>query len=573
MLLGDKNMQLIVSNRHILVVRASSVVMYNTETYESKILDNKLNFVKAFSGKIYDYSRNKINSYELDTKSGNGNLKAISSKEFKVEEITDFYKCGKNFYFIKQFGKSRLCVFSQNLEAKSILDFKSPYSFDSFFLFAIVDNMIIRVGLNDCSKKIIQEFQNKPAMMACKYLHAENQTIVAYTDVSNKLHIFDGSNYRLYHWLTKGAEDIKIYEEFIIVASKDGKIVKFHTKLQKSQLMFEFMGIFVDMEIVDSHIYMLSDIQLQIYDLKSENVIFNDFLIPLTEITAFYCKMPNEEKSDVFKLKKQSKIQIKNSIPNLSEDLADQMVLAFVKEKLIFILNPQTNKICSQFTLPSDNNFISYGKVLSFTHRKSNILVNTYDIYRDFLVLVENTSISSKDKHKFLNAYYCDNKIYFLTKNGLYLIGLLGITETIAENITEGRIKSFHNKLYFIDEKGIYDVSSRNHIVKQKKIQIFAIIEDTIIFCIENRGLYADMPDRKCLFEVTNLIDLKIHKKKEQDLLAVLYIDQGRSILKTFYFDKKEGLILEKETSIASNYSKVILETHFSTKCKQLATN
>lgn len=591
MLYGDKNMSLLICNDKIIVNRLDSTIVYDTKSLNKDIAHTSLKFPRSFNGRIYDYFGNKMTSYTVLANNLDGHeasaqksfIKEISSKEFQLGNIKDFFKHEKTFFFIKSSKNSAYSLFFGNSTSQSILDFSCWYCFSKNYIFIVADQELIKMNLETMEKEHLMKLKIEPVMLTCKAC-TDDGDLIAVADRSNKIHIFCGETHRQYHWLSKKAESMSFYDDFIVVASKDGKLAKFHTKIHKIQMLCDFVGSFVDLKVENNNIYLLTDIQFLIFSLETENLVFSELLMPVADFSIVKFEISRENDKDVFNLKKQSRVEVHNCLGNFvrghrtkkTQASACDFSIGFANENHVFLFDPFRKKFSNFFSLESNINFISRDRVFNICNRRKDVIIKVFTIAQDCLALEKCVRFSSNEKLNIKKIFSIKDKIFFVSNNTIYRINKLNLIEEIKNEVDPTKIKEIENSGFVIDDKGIYDIYSKSYVVKQKKIVDFIFFRSMLIFYIESRGFYIDTVERKLLLEINGVIDIqKIVSFNEEagenaEYLSAIYLDNGKYFFGVYDLDEDKSLKLVRKSSISSNCHKILADGIFSTKTGQM---
>jgi len=590
MLYGDKNMSLLLCSDKIIVSRLDSTIVYDTKSLNRDIAHISLKSPRSFNSRIYDYFGNKMTSYSVLTDNLDGHeadasksfIKEISSKEFQLGNIKDFFKHEKTFFFIKSSKNSAYSLLSGSSTSQNILDF-SWYCFSKNYIFIVVDQELIKINLETTEKECIMKLKIEPMMLTCEAC-TDDGDLIAVTDRSNRIHIFCGETHRQYHWLSKKAENMSFYDDFIVVASKDGKLAKFHTKIHKIQMLCDFVGSFVDLKIENNKIHLLTDIQFLIFSLETENVVFSELLMPVADFSIVKFETSNENDKDVFNLKKQSRVEVHNCLGSFVRDhkskktqaSACDFSIGFANENYVFLFDPFGKKFSKFFSLESNTNFISRDRVFSISNRRKDVVVKIFTIAQDCLALEKCVRFSSSEKLNIKKIFSIKDKIFFVSNNTIYRINKLNLIEEIKNEVDPTKIKETENSGFVVDDKGIYDIHSNSYVIKQKKIIDFIFFRSMLIFYIESKGFYIDTVERKLLLEINGVIDVqKIVSFNEEagenvEYLSAIYLDNGKYFFGVYDLNEDKSLELIRKSSISSNCHKILADGIFSTKTGQM---
>lgn len=601
MLIGDTNKDILMCNGKIIITRLESNIIYDENDMNKQITEKHFKLPRSFNDKIYDYSSNKITAYSV-SEDKKQCLVEIISKEFNFGAVKDFYKTDKNFFFVKSTKPNKHSLFSKNSTANSILDFDMLYNFSNGFICALIDKTVIKMNLKTGQKVIMKELEVKPLQMRCETSNELNQNdgnnhsldndIIVITDNSNRIHIFYKEIHRQYHWLSNKAESIAIHDDFVIVASKDEKIAKFHTKINKIQMIAEFMGSFISMKITNNKIYLLTSVQFLIYNLETENIVFSEFLLPWADFKVVKICPQNKQDEDIFKLKKQSIVEINNIcgkyIRNFGckidagNSIKSNSLIGYTHLRGVFLYDWISNKFASFFMVDSEINFISENKLISCTYRKRNMIVKLFTIYHEKLVLDSLYTVSADKKLNIKNIFYIKekntDKIFLLIEDKIFTINSLNLLEEIKHDLPILNIKQSEGTLEITDEKGIFDVFLKKYLLKQKKVLSHVKIGENLIINIEDKGLYVDNPDRKLILDKKCIIDMQIIKKKiekdeeiEEDAIGIIYLEDGKYHSMICNFDNKKNILtIEQSKIICPLYHRILAEELFMAKSGQL---
>lgn len=593
MLLGDDNRYILLSDSYAVVCRKSSIIRYSMEYSRIDILPVSLSLPRCFNGRIYDYLEDKIMSFSSD------DFNNSITKEFHGGYFEDYYKQGKCFYFIKNRKDGSYTLFSREPQStlpKEMLVFQSLYCFDDEFIFIIEDSMVVRVSLSTMSKSIVGKLAAKPSMISCRFIgnsgacgDSYTGDMIAYTDARNRLHIHYGKEYRLYHWLSNRAESLYLSGDYVIAASKSGDIVRFHSKIHRIEPLLRFDGEFVDMKIENDKLYLLSASQFLVFDLESQGLMHRETLVVPGDyrVCSILGKPPKDASNDIFGLAKQSKMEVFNSLEicdhcsgrsqqmDTSPESSDvsRVFIAYVYRRYVYLFDPAEKVMASQFLLDSDINFISNNKVLAFIRKRANMIVRVFSIFQDRLVLDSDRVVSSKDCAKITNAYYAQNKVFVEILNNLCYINRLNLIEILSKSNHPLNVIEEQDSLLVMDEKGVFDILKREYILKQKGSSNFCIFNGIVMFFMENKGIYACLPERRQVLEIRNVIDIKSEVVSGIEVLKIIHLVDGRCRVEDYTFHcENEYACLEKiSDSVAENSCfRLLCNNICITKAKQM---
>lgn len=574
-----------------MISRSSSIVKYSMQYDRESVLPVSLSLPRCFNGRVYDYSENKIMSFQND------DFKNPSTKEFRIGNVRDYYKLGKDFYFIKNGKDSRLVLLlkeHQSASPKTLLVFWSLYYFDNEFIFIIEDRSLIRVSLKTLDRKVVCRLTADPLMMCCRFLGEDRSTdsgdetdgnsmpgssndIVAYTDSRNRLHIHHGKDYRSYHWLSNKAEHLSVCGDYIVVASRSGDVVKFHSSIQRIEPLFKFDEEFVDMKIGYNKLYLLSASQFFVFDLESQSLVHKDTLVIPADykVCDILARPPKEDSRDIFSIKKQSKVEIFDSL-NLhsqKESSDSKPFIVYACHRHVYLFDPVEKMLVSQFLLDSELNYVSNSKVLAFTHKRTSMIVRIFSIFQDRLVLSSNRMILSRDRVKITNAYYVQGRIFIEVPNSLCYINKLNLIEILNKSSSPLNIRQERDGLFIIDERGVFDVIKREYIIKQKRSTNFCVFKGFVVFFIEDKGLYVDLPERKQILEVKSIIDIKSEVESGEEVLKIIRLADGRCLMEDYGLSYDGDCIrLDKrsEKVVENSCFKILCNNICATKSNQM---
>lgn len=564
MILGDKNRNLLISSEHVIICRASSLIKYNKD-FQKEYTNTTLYLPRSYNEKTYDFFNNKITS-----------LQTLEFKEFNVGTVIDYVKVAKEFLFIKQTKKGLALANSKGLK---LLDLNSLYHIEKSNLYYLEDKKINKINLITLEKNLVLELTKEPTIFCAAEIsksdHEANSYLVAFADSSNKIHIHNGKSYKIYHWMCNKILNLTINDEYVVAVSKSGDVAQFHTKLQKVEPLFKFNGEFLDLKVKDSKLYFLSTFEFIVFDFLTNSICFTENLIPEANFqTSILKKFVNYDETDVFNIKRKTRIEIMNSLEN--KNCKSTSFITYSMASNVFIFDPIEKSIISIFKTDNQTNFVSDSYVFSIAQRKSNYIVKIYDFYLDKLVLSRILDISTKSKILFKNLYFINNVLYVQTDKDLYVLSKLNILEPIIKLYPDSIVKRGNGSLFTCDKKGIFNICTKKYDVKQKGIQQFSFIDSKLVFYIETKGIYLDLPDRIQILEISNIIDMRVEKIKESDVLFILYHHaSGKFKLGQFAFENGEiqaDLKLKLiEESDADNLSSFILTNGmFSSKLNRL---
>ena len=508
MILGDKNRNLLISQEHVVICRENSFIKYSQDL-KKEYTNTALSMPRSFNDKLYDYSNNKIIS-----------LQTQEHKEFNVDPIIEYFKEGKEFYFIKQL--KNLSYSLLNNKGVQILNFKTLYTVSENHFYYLDGLKVMRMNLSTSEKNEIITFCQEPVTFCAKYNSSQASELIAFADSSNKIHIYQGKSYRMYHWMCNKILNLKINDEYVVAVSKSGDAAQFHIKLQNIEHLFKFYGYFLDIKIKNNKIYFLTSFEFKIFDLMTNNVQHNEYLIPIANFqTSVLKKFVNTEETDIFRIKRKSTVEIINLIKNQQD--ASLSSIYYTNGMHTFIFNPKIKEVTSVFQMDCESNYTSGSHVFSVSQRKSNYIVNIYDLYLDRLVLNSTMNINSKTKLRIKNIFFVAGKLYVQTETDILVLNRLNILEFIIKANSDSVIRRSDDSLFISDDKGIFNISKEKYEIKQKSIKKYCFYKSKIIFFIENKGIYLDIPDRKQILEINNVIDLCIKETNESVILSLIY--------------------------------------------------
>ncbi|KAM0681462.1 hypothetical protein GINT2_000664 [Glugoides intestinalis] len=550
MIIGDENKKLLLTEEGILVARRNSTIKYDN-IYSKEVLETVLDHPKSFKDKIYNYEKNKLISFQTS-----------AYKDVSVTDVIDFYKLGKTFFFVKKAGKKGLSLCT--LEGDLLLEFNSPYCFDSNFIFYLRNGTFQKFDLLTQEREKMNKINSQVVTLCFQASEDASNDTFAYADVSNKINIFNNNKHRMYHWMSKEIYSLRVHERFVVAVSKSGVIAKFHIDIQKVEPILQFNGSFVDLEFKGSLMFVLTSFEFFVFDLTTNNTIFKDIHVGI----ATFCKSnlsvfsENDDK-DIFNRKKQSSISILNLLPKPNQDRKNILAVTYIFEGHLFAFDTELQAFTGLFKLENTANaFISGEYCISFLQRKSSVIVNIYSIFFDRLVLKKTTSFSWKERLDISNVFLLNMRVYLVLSGKLYLINMLGTLEKTNITVENKVLKQTQKFLYLIDENGILNLTTRKYEVKQKRVMNFTVIDDKLVFYIDDKGIYMDLQERDLIFDLKNVIDIESRKvsvdNKEKDVVEILYLKNGHYFVGMFDFDGGK-LTMLREIQVDNQSSRILI--------------
>lgn len=487
-----------------------------------------LNHPKVFNNKIYDYSNDKLTSFTVEDNDSSFSIIQKRVEDFKFGQIIDFHKFGQTFIFLK-LKNSKFSLHSKSGLIVTGLEFDNYCFSEDVFAFSH-KNLLSKINLNTKEISIIKTY----SFQIQNFIFDEK--MIAVTSITNKLFLGE----RSYHWLNKKATKLIFVEDSVIAVNNQGAS-QFYSRINKIAPLFTFNGIFYDIKAMDNLVVFLSDIELIIFDLTTNNVIYKRYLI---EMYSSYISFTDKsaiindfnETDDVFKAKKKSYIEIKNSISESSTKFEGLFGLLTGSNLALF---ENTSEIISLYQLPSVFNYLNNDCLISLDYRRSTIIITLYAILQNRLILADTKIITRKPKVKIENAFFIRNKIYLQEQGKCFLLNEMGILEEIgiATNII-----SSYDLLLKTDEKGILDLIKNKYLIKEKNIQCIMPFKKYLIFYIPKKGLFISSAcdsyinkDFICNLPVINLIE------QTKNTFLVSYHDNGVLVYNSYKISDLEG--------------------------------
>lgn len=550
MILGDKNKKLLLTEEGLLVARRNSTIKYDNK-YSKEVLETVLKNPRSFKTKIYTYHENKLTSFQT-----------AEYKDVPITDVIDFYKVGKEFFFIKNAKRKRLSLYK--LEGPALLEFTSPYCFDGHFICYLENNEFQKFDLLTQKCEKVQKINSKVVTIGFQAGEDSSRDAFAYADSSNKLNIFDKNKHRMYHWMSKEIICLRVYERFIIAVSKAGLVAKFHIDVQKIEPALEFNGTFVDLEFKSNLMFLLTSFELFVFDLATNNIIFQDIHVGVSDFCKSNLSLSVENcDKDIFNRKKQSSVSMLNLLPPPKEYNRNTVAITYILEGHLFAFDTELQSFISLFKLENTANaFISGEYCISFVQRKSNVIVNIYSIFIDRLVLKKTMSFSLQENLDISKVFLLNMRVYLVISGKLCLLNMLGTLEKTNICLGNQIVKQTRKFLYLADENGIFNLITRKYDVKQKKVVSFTAIDDKLMFYIEDKGVYMDLEERDLIFDIKNVIDIESRKmlvgNEEKDIVEILYLKDGHYFVGIFNFDG-EKLTMFREEQVDNQSSKILV--------------
>ena len=378
MILGDRNISILVSKENIVVHRGCSVIKYD-QSFRKEYSLTILHLPRSFGEKIYDYSNNKITS-----------LQTQEQRNFSIGPVTDYLKHEKEFFFIKN---SKDIV---NKKGTKILTYKSIYCFSGSYIYWNDGTKLYKTHIQSLETSLALQLDRKPIVLCVK------KDLIIYADPSNRIHIHSKDSYKVYHWMSNKVVKLLINEEYVIAVSKTGVIAQFHIKLHKIEPLLDFKGDFLDIKIKDDKFLLLTSFEFIVFDFLSNSTCLTDYLVPDANFQVSEVKKsPDLEDSDVFKIKRKTKIENFNLIEN--KGICSEKITSYAYKDFAFLFDPSTQEIVSVFKMDSLLSFVSGPHMFSVSQRRSNYTIKMFDVYLDRIILVKSFNICSKANINFKN--------------------------------------------------------------------------------------------------------------------------------------------------------------------------
>ena len=180
------------------------------------------------------------------------------------------------------------------------------------------------------------------------------------------------------------------------------------------------------------------------------------------------------------------------------------------------------------------------------------------------------------------SSFFADDKLFVQEVDCFSVLNRLNILEYVTKAFpdTTGRYENSH--IYVLDERGVFNICLGKYEVKQKMIRQFCLLNTHILFYIENKGIYIDLPDRIQVLELNNIIDMRSEFVDEIQTLMVLYQhNTGKFRLANYRFSNditlesssikdKPVLKLINEDDVDNLASKILAGGAFSSKTNLL---
>lgn len=562
MIFGDKNRRLLVTDQHVIISRSNSALKFQND-FSREFIQRSFKHPKVFKSKVYDYVDGKLFS-----------LQNNESKDVNIQNVIDFIKIDKEFFFIK--NENEIHTICQ-MDGKIISEIGSMYFVESPYIFSLYKNSIIRLNLNNKEKTTVSAFESDSLpLIFCT--STTDDTIIAYSDRLNKIHIKSNKVNRMYHWMSNKILYMIMNDDYVLAVSKSGDVARFHINIQRIEPLFKFDGSFIDSSCMNNRVYLLSNFEFIVFDLTTNNIIFKDILIEQSNFKVSslnkYIKDDTQQKEDMFDLKKQSTIEIHNMI-DLKYNPSDyEYQVSYSSGNFLFVVDTKTMNVVSQFKIENSfHNFVSGNNLISFILRKSNIICQIFDIFTDKMVLSRTFTFSWKGKFAVKDVFIVNERLFVLIANTLYSLNKMNILEVIKEDVS--RIKYTRDRLFLIDEKGIFNPTTRSYDIKQKKVLSCTLLNGKVIFYIDEMGIFCDLPERKQIFEIKDVIDMEsriIKKDKSlQEVLKVLYLVNGHYTIAVFT-EENDKLIKIEEYAVDNISSRILTDETQASKTNMLLT-
>ncbi len=556
MILCDNNIQLLITNNSIRLLRSNSALKYNINSYEKEPIPTFHGIVRAYDTKIYEYIDNSIINHKIN-----------EIRLFSIGPIVDFFKIESEFFFIKHDINSTCLVNSNN---KKIVDgFELYYVYSNCFFYLVYDSdsaysIFFCIDLLTLKKKIIHSEKDNKIF---KFI--ANDDYLIFADKLNKIHVkklnsgdnfYDEMTTIVYHYHSNKILKLSFCNNYIISVGKDGKIVRFGLKNHEQRLLFMYDCDYVSMKIFNNRIYLLTTSIFKVYDCSLENEIYKEILPSISKYRRItYAKILKEE-NDVFKNKKTSTIAIECDEIHNEEDNDDSCV-GLINGNCLFLVSNNKNIVIHN--LNSYKNFLANNKIISLKKRKSYIDFYVYDICKDQLIFSKKFSLRNINIDDF---YFYDNCFYYKDGDKIFKIDTtLKITELVLKIDESMKICDLYQDFLLINLKGIYDICKGKYILKQSKVSLFCIVEENILFYIRNQGLYIDRMKKKPLIDL-NILDVIY----EEGYVKILYISDNASRVVGYYKLIENTLVKHSEEKINNNCTKFIYKSIFENNHNQL---
>lgn len=563
MIFGDKNRRLLVTDQYTIISRSNSALKFQSD-FTKEFIQKCFKLPRVFKSKIYDYTDGKLFSFQ------NNEFKNVD-----VQKVVDFVKISKEFFFIKhEDNKHSVC----RMDGKIVSQIGSLYSYESQHIFTLFENNIMKINPITNEKTTVLSFEKDSLpLIFTAHTTSNDDTLVAYADRLNKIYIKSNKINRIYHWMSNKILYMTIQDNYVLAVSKSGDVARFHINMQRVEPLFMFDGNFIDADCKDNRIHLLSNFEYIVFDLTTNNIIFKDILVEQADFKVSRLKKCIKEdklqKEDMFKLKKQSTVEICNMIETEYTQDGEYQV-TYTSGNFMFVIDTKRMSVISQFKIEnSSHSFICGNNLISFTMRKSNIICQIFDVFVDKLVLSKTFTFSWKDKFPVRDVFIVNERLFVLVSNTLYCLNKMNLLEVVCSDVSNAKMKYSGGRLLIIDEKGIFNPMTRKYDIKQNKIGNCTLLDGKIVFYIEEMGVYCDLPDRSQILEIKDVIDIESQSVKRDggvvEILKVLYLVNGHYSVAVFDW-KDDKLIKIEEYTVDNQSSRILTDETQASRAKML---
>lgn len=494
MICNDDNKQILPTDASVTIVRRNSAFVYSLPGFSRAPSSPVSGLRRVIDGRIYRYADGVLVSETTG-----------EERECSVGSAIDFHRADGAFYFVRCTVNRQVLVDFSNEE---LIRFSGPYTFCGRFLYfsektdpESTEQTIARFDMLSREKQCIAGIDTAIAHLACR--HSEGGDLVAVADSFNNLHVINGTERITYHWHSNKILRIVLMDDYVVAACKDRTVAKFHVGRDEKRILFRALGTFVDLCIHNNCVFFLTRSFFTVYDGGLDRVVYKDILPCVSSYSRVRVEDQTQEPSDVFQLKRRSKIEILNSIEkDTTADLsapASEEAVGFTCENLAFLIT--RGGFVAQFLLSHSHNFITGNKLVSVETRRGKVVFHIYTIFSDRLSYADRYEARRIPVEA---VYWGESGLYAISNGKVLRVGKLG---TAAPVWDAGRV--VYDKMLFIcDERGVYNADSGAFLVKQKRVGAFCVVNDEPLFSVADRGLYVDRGTRVRIGDADGLVDM-----------------------------------------------------------------
>lgn len=428
----------------------------------------RIKSAKECDGRYYFHTKNTLLVHEDLFEEPVGEIEIDGGAfDFHVHE-------GRVFYITRRMGRCMGFDESQEL----LFDFQmGAHLWDGLSFYICCNRSLVRFDLvSRVSETVMENVVIKSLAM--------RDGAIAYADDANILHFVSRGKRLSYHYHARRVMGIIVTPlESLLVVCRDRKLVRIETKRNEKTFLSEFYGSVQDFALDGSCVYVLTDFDLLVYDLRTGGVKKHLFDLPDFE----YCKpflRPGADDDctpgrEIFERNvRRTKVKMPYVFEREEGGCIPESSIVAAKREYVFIYDLAGREVLKIARLADSECFYSSGHIAAFSSRRQRKMsIKIYRIDGDGLLLVREELAGTASMPE--DIVFDGGKLLLYLNETLFEIGVPGTLKPLR-NKGVRQIEETVRGVFVLDSCGVYKVGTREWILEDENITSFRVLDNVL---------------------------------------------------------------------------------------------